>query len=112
MAKYSTATITTQTDTDICKISTPRGLDATDLLVSVTGTFNGATATLSVSPDGGTTYAPLEDNAGTAIAFTADGATTIKIPCAVANQDAPVILAVTTSVANPTGIVATAFDVR
>lgn len=110
MAKYTTGNITTQTTTYICDVQNPRAGDATKLLVAVVGTFNGSTATISVSVDEGVTYVPLKNSAGTTIAFTANGAIAIEVPCA--HDAAPVKLAVVTSAASPTGIVATAFDLR
>lgn len=45
--------------------------DYADVTVQVLGTFGGATMTLEGSLDGGTTYAPLTDPQGNAIAKTA-----------------------------------------
>lgn len=44
--------------------------DYADMTVQVLGTFGGATVTLEGSLDGGTTYAPLTDPQGNAIAKT------------------------------------------
>ena len=44
-----------------------------------TGTFGGGTATLQASPDGGTTWVDVLDQASTAITFTANKAVNVEV---------------------------------
>lgn len=48
--------------------------------VSASGTWGGATATLEVSLDGGTTLAPAATLANGSAAFTADGSDVVLLP--------------------------------
>lgn len=115
MAKIQTATITTQVATEIADIITPRREgQPTKMRLYVTGTFNGATATVQTSPDGGTTKVDEKRADGTtSIAFTANGYCDLEIPCVTSTTaEKPIKLYITTSVANPTGIVATLFDLK
>lgn len=51
--------------------------------LSVYGTFNGATVTLTYSPDGGTTYVTLKDVLGNDVAATAARPFIIEVPVGV-----------------------------
>lgn len=70
--KYITENVTTSTATLIAKVKKQRGTDKYYATVYAFGTWDGATATLQSSPDGGTTKIDIEDSSGTALSATAN----------------------------------------
>lgn len=71
-------------------------------LVCVSGTFGGGTATLAVSPDGGTTLITLKDKLGSAISLTANGYANIEIAGYSNNNTKPLqVYAVLTGATSP-----------
>lgn len=81
--------------------------------IYIYGTFGGATATLSTSPDGGTTKFPelASGNSGTALSLTAAGYWDIAIPCNCNSNQKPIEIYVTLASGSP-ALVATVTDVN
>jgi len=116
MARIDSNVITTQVATKIYTLSSrPTGVNSPErLTVYVTGAFNGSTATLTCSIDGGTTKIPVKDRFNAAVVFTANGYFELDMIGRVSNPvlQKPVELYLTTTVANPTGITAVVLDLN
>lgn len=115
MARIESTTITTQTSTLVYSANSRPENNTPELVrMYVIGTFNGATATLFSSPDGGTTKIAEKDRLGNAIAFTQSGYFDINVVSRVSNppSEKPIQYYLTTTAANPTGIKAITFDMN
>lgn len=102
MAKY-TATLNAQsTNVFLFDVHKPRGgEDCCTFTVMASGTFGAGTVTINVSPDGGTTLAPLAPINGSSPSITALGAYTFKIGNGDKNADQPKIYAAVGVATNP-----------
>lgn len=122
MAKIESSTITTGTSSTLIytPLTRPENNNCTRVRIYVyavpsTGGWNGATATLFSSPDGGTTKVAERNVNGTAVAFVAaDGYADLDVPSRVSKMvtDKPISYYLNTTVAAPTGIKATIFDLN
>lgn len=63
---------------ELLKVHKPRSLDFYYASIFVFGTFGGGTVSIQASPDNGTTFITLNNEAGTAATFTANGMMNLK----------------------------------
>lgn len=77
------------------------------------GTWAGATATVSTSPDGGTTKYPelASGNTGSALSYTANGYFDLAIPCNCKSSQKPIEVYITLASGSPV-LIATVTDIN
>lgn len=80
--------------------------------VFLTGTFGGGTATIQVSPDGGTTWVDALDSGLNVAAFTSDGYANITLQGTEAGAKVPALLSVDLASSSSPDLDITVFDNR
>ncbi len=102
MAKYTAALSAQNTNVLVFTVHKPRnGADCCTFTVGVYGTFGTGTATVNLSPDGGTTLLPLAPINGSSPSITANGCYTFKVGNGDTNSDAPKIYVAIGAATNP-----------
>lgn len=108
MAKY-TATLTADGRTTAFPYINTRADGNIWATVFVYGTFGSGTATVQVSPDAGTTWIDVEDDGGSVVSFTADGARNVRLA---SDAGEPVLISVDLSGATSPDLTVDIFQVR
>lgn len=108
--KYTAALSAQNTNVYVMDVHKPRGgEDCCTFTIMASGTFGGGTVTVNVSPDSGTTLAPLAPINGSSPSITSVGAYTFKIGNGGRNTDQPKIYVAVGAATTPS-LVITCWD--
>lgn len=110
MSKHSKS-ITTNESVFLCSASRGTVMDAYEVTVFATGTFDSGTITIQASPDQGSTLVTLKDTGGTTVSITADDVYNIRTGYAGKNGEEIGIYATMVGATSP-DVQITAFDNR